>query len=266
MEPLMYGEDLGGFFILKGAEGDMRRVEKGADGLEVAAGILRAQALTYLRGKHGPRDLEEQGGTQAFERGSSFLDSNTSTYTYMDSDTNSSPTHSPKLTPTPPTLPPPPILCFLPTRRRRTIAPPPLPTPLPLDHRGKRGEGGLTIEGKGGESKFCLRFHGGGPDFGLGGNTCRSWGTNFRSRGSNFRLSESNFRRWGSHPFHVGVQFQSWANTCRSWGTNFRSSGSNLRLRGLNFILGGNLRSWGTNFRFWKANFRSMGHIFVLGG
>ena len=105
MEPLMYGEDLGGFFILKGAEGHMRRVEKGADGLKVAAGILRAQALTYLRGKHGPRDLEEQGGTQAFERGSSFLDSNTSTYTYMDSDTNSSPTHSPQLTPTTPNSP-----------------------------------------------------------------------------------------------------------------------------------------------------------------
>ena len=83
----------------------MRRVEKGADGLKVAAGILRAQALTYLRGKHGPKDLEEQGGTQAFEQGSSFLDSNTSTYTDMDSDTYSSPTHSPQLTPTTPNSP-----------------------------------------------------------------------------------------------------------------------------------------------------------------
>ena len=105
MEPLIYGEDLGGFFIRKGAEGHMRRVEKGADGLKVAEGILRAQALTYLRGKHGPRDLEKQGGTQAFERGSSFLDSNTSTYTDMDSDTNPSPTHSPQLTPTTPNSP-----------------------------------------------------------------------------------------------------------------------------------------------------------------
>ena len=31
MEALMYGEDLGGFCILKGAAGHMRRVEKGAD-------------------------------------------------------------------------------------------------------------------------------------------------------------------------------------------------------------------------------------------
>ena len=105
MEPLMYGEDLGGFFILKWAERHMRWVEKGADGLKVAAGILRAQALTYLRGKHGPKNLDGQGGTRAFERGSSFLDSNTSTYTDMDSDSNSSPTHSPQLSPTTPNSP-----------------------------------------------------------------------------------------------------------------------------------------------------------------
>ena len=105
MEPFMYSESLGEFFILKGAERHMRRVEKGGDGLKVAAGILRAQALTYLRGKHGPKHLEGQGGTQAFERGSSFLDSDTSTYTNMDSDSNSSPTHSPPLGPTTPNSP-----------------------------------------------------------------------------------------------------------------------------------------------------------------
>ena len=57
MEPLMYGESVGGYFILKGAERHMRRVEKGPNGFKVAAGISRAQALTYLRGKHGPKDL-----------------------------------------------------------------------------------------------------------------------------------------------------------------------------------------------------------------
>ena len=76
----MYGADLGGFFILRGAERHMRRVEKEVNGLKVAAEILRAQAHTSLSGKHGPKDLEGQGGTQAFERGSSFLDSDTSTY------------------------------------------------------------------------------------------------------------------------------------------------------------------------------------------
>ena len=105
MEPLMYGEDLGGFFILEGAAGHMRRVQKGADGLKVGAGILGAQALKYLRGKHGLKDLEEQGGTQAVERGSSFLDSNTSTCIDMVSDTYSSQTHSPHLTPTTPNSP-----------------------------------------------------------------------------------------------------------------------------------------------------------------
>ena len=83
----------------------MRRVEKGANGLKVAAGFLRAQALTYLRGKHGTRDLEEQWGSQASERGSSLFDFTTSTYTDMDSDTNSSPTHSPQLTLTTPNSP-----------------------------------------------------------------------------------------------------------------------------------------------------------------
>ena len=39
----------------------MRRVEKGADGSKVGAEILRAQALTYLRGKHGAKDLEKKG-------------------------------------------------------------------------------------------------------------------------------------------------------------------------------------------------------------
>ena len=105
MEPLMYGENLGGFFILKGAEWHMRRVEKRADRLNVAAGIFRAQALTFSRGKHGPKDLKGEGGTQAFERGSCFPDSNTSTYTDMASNTNSSRTHSPRLTPTTPNSP-----------------------------------------------------------------------------------------------------------------------------------------------------------------
>ena len=165
----------------------MRRVEKGADGLKVAAGILRAQALTYLRGKHGPRDLEEQGGTQAFERGSSFLDSNTSTYTtWIPTPTLAQLTH-PNSHPQPPTLPPPPILCFLPTRRRRTIAPPPLPTPLPLDHRGKRGGGGgLTIEGKGGGVQILFEVPWGWPRF-------RSWGEHLSFMGDEFSFKGVQF-------------------------------------------------------------------------
>ena len=99
MEPLMYGGSLG-FFILEGAEMHMRRVEKGANGMKAAAGILNAQALRYLRGKHGPKDFKGQGGTQVFERGSPFLDSDTSTNTDMDSESNSRPTHSPQLKPT----------------------------------------------------------------------------------------------------------------------------------------------------------------------
>ena len=58
----------------------------------------------HLRGKHGPKDLEGQGHIQAFERGS-FLDSNTSTYTDMNSDSTCSPTDSPQLTPTTPNPP-----------------------------------------------------------------------------------------------------------------------------------------------------------------
>ena len=174
MEPLMYGEDLGGFVILKGAERHMRRVEKGADGLKVAAGILRAQALTYLRGNHGPKDLEGQGGTQAFERGSFFLDSDTSTYTDMDSDSNSSPTHTPQLKPTTPNSPAFSYFMLPPKEEAAANAPPPLPPPLPLDHRGKGG--GVQIS-------FEVPW---GGDFSLGGTLVVHGGRIFVHGGPTF--------------------------------------------------------------------------------
>ena len=81
------------FSFLKGAKMHMKRVEKGGDGLNVTAGIVRAQALLYLRGKHCAKDHETQEGTEVLQKqGSSFLDAGTSSYANIDSVSNSSTT------------------------------------------------------------------------------------------------------------------------------------------------------------------------------